>query len=275
MKERLDVLLVRQGLAESREKAKAVIMAGCVYVNDQKEDKAGAMFDESKVQLEVRGNTLKYVSRGGLKLEKAMNHFDLSLDGKVCMDIGASTGGFTDCMLQNGAVKVYSVDVGHGQLAWKLRNDERVICMEKTNFRYMVRDDIQDDLDFASVDVSFISLTKILGPAYNLLKTGGQMVCLIKPQFEAGKEKVGKKGVVRDPEVHIEVIEKVLDFAASIGFEIKNLEFSPIRGPEGNIEYLVHIYKCENPEEITEIPHEKYAKIIHETVENAHKTLDI
>ena len=169
MKTRLDVILVSRGLAQSREKAKAIIMSGCVYVNDQKEDKAGSMFDETKVQLEVRGNTLRYVSRGGLKLEKAMNHFDISLENKICMDIGASTGGFTDCMLQNGAVKVYSVDVGHGQLAWKLRNDVRVVCMEKTNFRYMVRDDIQDDLDFASVDVSFISLTKILGPAYQLL----------------------------------------------------------------------------------------------------------
>ena len=275
MKERLDVLLVRQGLAESREKAKAVIMSGCVYVNDQKEDKAGAMFDESKVQLEVRGNTLRYVSRGGLKLEKAMSHFDISLEGKICMDIGASTGGFTDCMLQNGAVKVYSVDVGHGQLAWKLRNDERVVCMEKTNFRYMVRDDIQDDLDFASVDVSFISLTKILGPAYQLLKPEAQMVCLIKPQFEAGKEKVGKKGVVRDSAVHKEVIETVMDFAVSLGFEIRNLEFSPIRGPEGNIEYLLHIYKAIQPIS-DEIPaHEKYAELIQATVENAHKTLDV
>lgn len=275
MKERLDVLLVRQGLAESREKAKAIIMSGCVYVNNQKEDKAGSMFDETKVQLEVRGNTLRYVSRGGLKLEKAMNHFDISLENKICMDIGASTGGFTDCMLQNGAIKVYSVDVGHGQLAWKLRNDERVVCMEKTNFRYMVRDDIQDDLDFASVDVSFISLTKILGPAYQLLKPKAHMVCLIKPQFEAGKEKVGKKGVVREPAVHKEVIESVMDFAVSIGFEIKNLEFSPIRGPEGNIEYLLHIYKTEEfvTEEIT--AHEKYAQLIRETVENAHETLDV
>lgn len=275
MKERLDVLLVRQGFAESREKAKAIIMSGCVYVNDQKEDKAGSMFDETKVQLEVRGNTLRYVSRGGLKLEKAMNQFDISLENKICMDIGASTGGFTDCMLQNGAIKVYSVDVGHGQLAWKLRNDERVVCMEKTNFRYMVRDDIQDDLDFASVDVSFISLTKILGPAYQLLKPHAQMVCLIKPQFEAGKEKVGKKGVVREPAVHKEVIESVMDFAVSIGFEIKNLEFSPIRGPEGNIEYLLHIYKTETSV-LEEIPaHEKYAVLIRKTVENAHKTLDI
>lgn len=276
MKERLDVLLVRRGLAESREKAKAVIMAGCVYVNDQKEDKAGAMFDETKISnLEVRGNTLPYVSRGGLKLAKAMKQFDISLEGKVCMDIGASTGGFTDCMLQNGAVKVYSVDVGHGQLAWKLRNDERVVCMEKTNFRYMVRDDIQDDLDFASVDVSFISLTKILEPAYNLLKTDAQMVCLIKPQFEAGKEKVGKKGVVRDPAVHVEVIEMVMDYAVSIGFEILNLDYSPIRGPEGNIEYLLHIYKTSDTKEHDQLPHEEYAQLIAQTVENAHKTLDI
>ena len=276
MKERLDVLLVRRGLAESREKAKAVIMAGCVYVNDQKEDKAGAMFDETKISnLEVRGNTLPYVSRGGLKLAKAMKQFDISLEGKVCMDIGASTGGFTDCMLQNGAVKVYSVDVGHGQLAWKLRNDERVVCMEKTNFRYMVREDIQDDLDFASVDVSFISLTKILGPAYNLLKTDAQMVCLIKPQFEAGKENVGKKGVVREPSVHREVIEMVMDYAVSIGFEILHLDFSPIRGPEGNIEYLLHIYKASEPREHERLPHEEYSQLIAQTVENAHKTLDI
>ncbi len=276
MKERLDVLLVRRGLAESREKAKAVIMAGCVYVNDQKEDKAGAMFDETKISnLEVRGNTLPYVSRGGLKLAKAMKQFDISLEGKVCMDIGASTGGFTDCMLQNCAVKVYSVDVGHGQLAWKLRNDERVVCMEKTNFRYMVREDIQDDLDFASVDVSFISLTKILGPAYNLLKTDAQMVCLIKPQFEAGKEKVGKKGVVREPSVHREVIEMVMDYAVSIGFEILHLDFSPIRGPEGNIEYLLHIYKASEPREHERLPHEEYSQLIAQTVENAHKTLDI
>lgn len=234
------------------------------------------MFDETKISnLEVRGNTLPYVSRGGLKLAKAMKQFDISLEGKVCMDIGASTGGFTDCMLQNGAVKVYSVDVGHGQLAWKLRNDERVVCMEKTNFRYMVREDIQDDLDFASVDVSFISLTKILGPAYNLLKTDAQMVCLIKPQFEAGKEKVGKKGVVREPSVHREVIEMVMDYAVSIGFEILHLDFSPIRGPEGNIEYLLHIYKASEPREHERLPHEEYSQLIAQTVENAHKTLDI
>lgn len=245
MKERLDVILVEQGYAPSREKAKAIIMAGNVFIDGQREDKAGSTFDLTKVKLEVRGSSLKYVSRGGLKLEKAMNQFDLSLEGSVCMDIGASTGGFTDCMLQNGAVKVYSVDVGHGQLDWKLRSDERVVCMEKTNFRYMVREDIQDDLDFASVDVSFISLTKILLPARKLLKDGGKMVCLIKPQFEAGKDKVGKKGVVREKSVHQEVIRKVMDFADSIGFDILDLEYSPIKGPEGNIEYLIFIRKNE------------------------------
>ena len=243
MKERLDVILVNQGHAPSREKAKAIIMSGNVYVNGQKEDKAGAQFDESKIQLEVRGSQLKYVSRGGLKLEKAMESWDISLENKICMDIGASTGGFTDCMLQNGASKVYSVDVGHGQLAWKLRNDERVVCMEKTNFRYMVPADIEDKLDFASVDVSFISLTKILIPARNLLQDNGQMVCLIKPQFEAGRDKVGKKGVVRERKVHEEVVCKVLDFADNIGFDLLHLEFSPIKGPEGNIEYLMHIQK--------------------------------
>lgn len=249
MKERLDVILVNQGYAPSREKAKAIIMSGNVYVNGQKEDKAGTSFDVSKIQLEVRGSSLKYVSRGGLKLEKAMEQWGFQLDGCVCMDIGASTGGFTDCMLQNGAEKVYSVDVGHGQLAWKLRNDERVVCMEQTNFRYMVREDIQDDLDFASVDVSFISLTKILIPARNLLKEGGQMVCLIKPQFEAGRDKVGKNGVVREPEIHEEVIRKIIDYADSIGFTVLHLEFSPIKGPEGNIEYLLHIRKDAEPED--------------------------
>ncbi|MBR2949908.1 MAG: TlyA family RNA methyltransferase [Lachnospiraceae bacterium] len=243
MKERLDVLLVKQGLAESREKAKAVIMSGNVFVSGQREDKAGAMFDETKVQIEVKGASLKYVSRGGLKLEKAMETFPITLDDTVCMDIGASTGGFTDCMLQNGAKKVYSVDVGHGQLAWKLRNDDRVVCMEKTNFRYMVPADIADRLDFASVDVSFISLTKILIPARNLLKDDGQMVCLIKPQFEAGKDKVGKKGVVREESVHREVIAKILDFAQLVGFDVLGLTYSPIKGPEGNIEYLVYIQK--------------------------------
>lgn len=252
MKQRLDVLLVEQGYAQSREKAKAVIMSGMVYVNGQKEDKAGSVFDPTKIQLEVRGNSLKYVSRGGLKLEKAMQKWGFALEDMVCMDIGASTGGFTDCMLQNGARKVYSVDVGYGQLAWKLRNDERVVCMEKTNFRYLTRDDIEDDLDFASVDVSFISLTKILIPARKLLKVGGQMVCLIKPQFEAGREKVGKNGVVRDKDTHQEVIGKIVDYADSIGFSVKNLTFSPIKGPEGNIEYLIHLVKEKETEETIE-----------------------
>lgn len=250
MKERLDVLLVKQGLAESREKAKAIIMAGEVFVQGQREDKAGAMFDETKVQITVKGSSLKYVSRGGLKLEKAMANFPIVLTDRVCMDIGASTGGFTDCMLQNGARKVYSVDVGHGQLAWKLRQDERVVCMEKTNFRYLTRDQIADDLDFASVDVSFISLTKILLPAWRLLKTGGQMVCLIKPQFEAGREKVGKKGVVRERSVHREVIAKIMDFADLVQFEVLGLTWSPIKGPEGNIEYLIFLQK----KDCTDIP---------------------
>ena len=243
MKERLDVLLVSGGYAESREKAKAIIMSGQVFIDGQREDKAGSMFDPEKIHIEVKGNVLKYVSRGGLKLEKAMEQFDLSLQDKVCMDIGASTGGFTDCMLQNGAVKVFSVDVGHGQLAWKLRSDPRVVCMEKTNFRYVTMEQIGEPLDFASCDVSFISLTKILIPARNLLKDNGQMVCLIKPQFEAGKDKVGKKGVVREPEIHMDVVEKILDFADMIGFDILHLDFSPIKGPEGNIEYLVHLQK--------------------------------
>lgn len=242
MKERLDILLVKRNLAPSREKAKAMIMAGNVFVDNQREDKAGSAF-ENTVSIEIHGNTLKYVSRGGLKLEKAMSHFGLNLDGKICMDIGASTGGFTDCMLQNGAGKVYAVDVGYGQFAWKLRQDERVVCMEKTNIRYVMPEDIADKLDFASVDVSFISLTKVLGPARDLLKDGGEMVCLIKPQFEAGREKVGKKGVVRDKAVHLEVIEKVLAFARDTGFGVLHLEYSPIKGPEGNIEYLMHIQK--------------------------------
>ncbi len=247
MKERLDVLLVKQGLAQSREKAKALIMAGDVFVDGQREDKAGTLFEETKARIEVRSAGLKYVSRGGLKLEKAMECFPICLDGKICMDIGASTGGFTDCMLQNGAKKVYSVDVGHGQLAWKLRNDERVVCMEKTNFRYVKPEDIPDRLDFASVDVSFISLTRILLPARNLLQPAGEMVCLIKPQFEAGREKVGKKGVVRDPYVHGEVIQKVMDFADLMGFLILGLTWSPVKGPEGNIEYLIHLRR-EEPE---------------------------
>lgn len=242
MKERLDVLLVQRGLAPSREKAKTMIMEGNVFVAGQREDKAGSVFDD-KAKIEVRGNTLKYVSRGGLKLEKAIENFEINLQNKICMDIGASTGGFTDCMLQNGADKVYAVDVGYGQFAWSLRQDSRVVCMEKTNIRYVQPADIDDVLDFASVDVSFISLEKVLPAAKDLLSPQGEMVCLIKPQFEAGREKVGKKGVVRDPKVHREVIEEVLAFAQEIGFSILNLEFSPIKGPEGNIEYLVHISK--------------------------------
>ena len=253
MKERLDVLLVKRNLAESREKAKAIIMSGIVYVDGQKEDKAGTSFEDT-VNIEVRGSTLPYVSRGGLKLEKAVNNFGLQLAGKTCMDVGASTGGFTDCMLQNGAVKVYSVDVGHGQLDWKLRNDPRVVCMEKTNIRYVKPEDIKDQLDFASIDVSFISLTKMLGPVKELLKEDGQVVCLIKPQFEAGREKVGKKGVVREKSVHLEVIQMVISFAASIGFQILNLEFSPIKGPEGNIEYLLYLQKGQNGENSAVVP---------------------
>lgn len=266
MKERLDVLLVNRGLAPSREKAKAMIMEGNVFVDQQREDKAGASFDV-EAKIEVRGNTLKYVSRGGLKLEKAMTHFGITLDGKVCMDIGASTGGFTDCMLQNGAVKVYAVDVGYGQFAWKLRQDERVVCMEKTNIRYVTPEDIADRLDFASVDVSFISLTKVLGPARALLTDNGEMVCLIKPQFEAGREKVGKKGVVRDKAVHEEVIEKVISFAMEVGFEVLNLEYSPIKGPEGNIEYLVYIKKADEGRKEENVD-------IHAVVEAAHGELD-
>ncbi len=268
-KERLDVLLVNRGLAPSREKAKTLIMAGDVFVNGQREDKPGTTFEESKItSLEVRGDTLPYVSRGGLKLEKAVNNFGFSLQDKVCMDIGASTGGFTDCMLQNGAKKVYSVDVGHGQLDWKLRSDERVVCMEKTNFRYMVRDDIEDDLDFASCDVSFISLTKILLPARRLLKDNGEMVCLIKPQFEAGKDKVGKKGVVRDPKVHEEVVHRIMDFVNLVGFEVLHLEYSPIKGPEGNIEYLIHIRKDpDKNEQVAELSEAEGEKQLKEIVE--------
>lgn len=242
MKERLDILLVKRGLAPSREKAKAIIMSGIVFVDNVREDKAGTSFDE-KVNIEVRGKTLKYVSRGGLKLEKAMDKFGVKIEGKICMDVGASTGGFTDCMLQNGAVKVYSVDVGHGQLAWKLLQDERVICMDRTNIRYVTPEDIEDIIDFASIDVSFISLTKVLLPVKELLRDDGQIVCLIKPQFEAGRENVGKKGVVRDKKIHIQVIEKVIEYAKSIGFCILNLDFSPVKGPEGNIEYLLYLHK--------------------------------
>ena len=239
---RLDQYLCQNGLVQSRERAKALIMSGIVFVDEQKVDKAGEMINPD-AKVEVRGHDIGYVSRGGLKLEKAMQVFPMRPDGKVCMDIGASTGGFTDCMLQNGAVKVYSIDVGHGQLDWKLRNDERVVCMERTNIRYVVTEDIQELSQFTSIDVSFISLTKVLLPVRNLLTEDGEVVCLIKPQFEAGREKVGKKGVVRDKSVHEEVIDKVISFALSIGFSVLHLEYSPIKGPEGNIEYLVHLKK--------------------------------
>ena len=241
-KERLDILLVNRNLAPSREKAKAIIMAGIVYVNGQKEDKPGAAFDMT-ADIQVRGSTLPYVSRGGLKLEKAVDCFGVELEGKICMDVGASTGGFTDCMLQNGAKKVYAVDVGHGQLDWKLRNDKRVVCMERTNIRYVTRDDVEDRMDFASIDVSFISLTKVLGPVKELLTESGRIVALIKPQFEAGREKVGKKGVVREKSTHLEVIQKIMDYGMELGFEILNLEYSPVKGPEGNIEYLIYLQK--------------------------------
>ena len=268
-KERLDVLLVKKGLASSREKAKAIIMSGIVFVDGQREDKAGSTFDE-KQEIIVKGKTLKYVSRGGLKLEKAMKNFDIVLKDKVCMDVGASTGGFTDCMLQNGAVKVYSVDVGHGQLDWKLRNDERVVCMERTNMRYMTEDDIDEKASFVSIDVSFISLTKILPAVYRILNTGGEVVALIKPQFEAGREKVGKKGVVRDPAVHLEVIEKVIAYASTIAMEPCHLSFSPIKGPEGNIEYLLHLKK--KPE--GEVIQSSLEVIPEAVVQEAHSQLD-
>lgn len=295
MKERLDVILVRQGYAPSREKAKALLMAGNVFVDNQREDKAGTLFDESKIQIEVKGRQIPYVSRGGLKLERAIGQFPITLQDKICMDIGASTGGFTDCMLQNGAGKVYAIDVGHGQLDWKLRNDGRVVCMEKTNFRYVTDADIREPIDFASVDVSFISLTKILIPARKLLRQGGEMVCLIKPQFEAGRDKVGKKGVVRDKKVHAEVIRRIVDYADMIGFSVKGLTYSPIKGPEGNIEYLMWLEKrAEIPVEIVDMSEkeaidalltltgtgggvsrkEEYETRIEELVEEAHGALD-
>lgn len=268
MKERLDVLLVNRKMAESREKAKAIIMSGIVYVNGQKEDKAGSMFD-IYAGIEIKGSTLKYVSRGGLKLEKAMENFPITLENKVCMDVGSSTGGFTDCMLMNGAVKVYAVDVGHGQLAWKLRQDERVVVMEKTNIRYVTPDNIEELVDFSSIDVSFISLTKVLLPVKNLLTESGEIVCLIKPQFEAGRDKVGKKGVVRDINVHKDVVRMVLDYAMSIGFDVAGLDYSPIKGPEGNIEYLAYLKKTgkEQGEMICETD-------IDYTVSESHKILN-
>ena len=266
MKERLDILLVNKGLAPSREKAKAMIMEGNVFVDNNREDKAGSTFDVN-ASIEVKGNTLKYVSRGGLKLEKAMTHFGITLEGKVCMDIGASTGGFTDCMLQNGAVKVYAVDVGYGQFAWKLRQDERVVCMEKTNIRYVTPEDIGEPVDFSSIDVSFISLTKVLGPVKEILSPGGEVVALIKPQFEAGRDRIGKKGVIHDPKVHEDVLREIVEFAPSIGWQVQQLDYSPIKGPEGNIEFLGKItVRTHETEPVT-------PEIIHELVKKAHQEL--
>ena len=253
MKIRLDQYLCQNGYAQSRERAKALIMSGIVFVNEQKVDKAGEMIAED-AKVEVRGHDIGYVSRGGLKLEKAMQVFPMRPDGKVCMDIGASTGGFTDCMLQNGATKVYAVDVGYGQLDWKLRSDERVVCMERTNARYLDRDQIPDELDFASIDVSFISLKLILPAVHRVLKEGGHVACLIKPQFEAGREKVGKKGVVRDPAVHLEVLEHFLTHAKESHFTVLGITYSPIRGPEGNIEYLGYLKKCDEPDGSFDLP---------------------
>lgn len=269
MKERLDILLVKRNLAPSREKAKAMIMEGNVFVNNQREDKAGSSFDEN-VPIEIHGTTLKYVSRGGLKLEKAMNEFDLNLDGDICMDIGASTGGFTDCMLQNGVKYVYAIDVGTNQLAWSLRQDERVCSMEKTNIRYVTPDDIGELVDFVSIDVAFISLTKVLEPVKALMKENAQIVCLIKPQFEAGREQVGKKGVVREPRVHEEVIQMVMNYALSLGFHILGIDHSPIRGPEGNIEYLLYM-ENDNREPVT--IDEKQKEAVKELVAHAHEVL--
>lgn len=280
-KERLDVLLVKRGLAESREKAKAIIMTGNVFVEEQREDKAGSTFAED-AQIRIKGTPMKYVSRGGYKLEKAMELWHVPLQNKLCMDVGSSTGGFTDCMLQNGAVKVYAIDVGTNQLAWKLRQDERVVSMEKTNIRYVTPEDIADPIDFSSIDVAFISLTKVLIPVWNLLKNGGRVVCLVKPQFEAGREKVGKKGVVRDKKVHEEVVCHIMTYALSMGFEILGLSYSPIKGPEGNIEYLLYIEKPQDAQALTEIAEEadqkaeeqfeqQYLALAKETVEAAHE----
>ncbi len=266
MKERLDILLVKKGLAGSREKAKAIIMSGIVYVDGQKEDKAGSLFNDEKL-IELRGSTLKYVSRGGLKLEKAMQEFDIKLDNKICMDVGSSTGGFTDCMLLNGAKKVYAVDVGHGQLDWKLRNDERVVCLERTNIRYVTHEQVPDNIEFSSIDVSFISLSKVLPAVKMFLSNDASVVALIKPQFEAGREKVGKKGVVRDKSVHVEVIKNVYSYAKDNGFVITNLTFSPIKGPEGNIEYLCKMIISDDESLILE-------DNIVNVVENAHKELN-
>ena len=268
MKERLDTALVNKGLAESREKAKAYIMEGIVYVNGQKALKAGDKAGDGDF-LEIRGSTLKYVSRGGLKLEKAIDVFNLDLTDKVCVDIGASTGGFTDCMLQNGAQRVFAFDVGYGQLAWSLRNDPRVVNFERTNIRYLTEEHLPDPVDFISIDVSFISLALILPVAWRFLRDSGEVVALIKPQFEAGRDKVGKKGVVRDPKIHEEVIHNVLNCMVSIGFSVKGISFSPVKGPEGNIEYLLYAEKTGMPVETPDLSDDAIQKL----VEEAHRTL--
>jgi len=272
-KKRLDVLLFERGMAESREKAKTTVMSGIVYVNGQKEDKAGASFpDDDTTVIEIRGKTLRYVSRGGLKLEKAIREFGVDPSGLTCMDIGASTGGFTDCMLQNGASKVFAVDVGHGQLAWKLRNDERVICMEKTNIRYITPELLNGGkIAFASVDVSFISLDKVLPPVLAVLEDDASMICLIKPQFEAGREEVGKKGVVRDRKVHESVILKTATLVRELGFTIAGLTYSPIRGPEGNIEYLIYIRRNVPEGTVRECFDENF---VHALVNESHEKLE-
>jgi len=273
-KERLDVLLVKRNLAESREKAKAYIMAGNVFVDGVREDKAGSSFEET-VQIEVKGLAMKYVSRGGFKLEKAVEQFGVKLEGKTCMDVGSSTGGFTDCMLQNGAVKVFAIDVGTNQLAWKLRTDERVVSMEKTNIRYVTSEDIGQLVEFVSIDVAFISLSKVLGPVYELMAEQAEIVCLIKPQFEAGREKVGKKGVVRDKNVHEEVVVAVTSFAAATGFELLRLDYSPIKGPEGNIEYLLYARKNAKAEEaVRNDALQGILACVTEVVDAAHGDLD-
>lgn len=263
-KERLDVILVNKQLFESREKAKRAIMAGTVFVDGERVDKAGFLCDPDS-SITVKHNPIPYVSRGGLKLEKALSVFSIKLEGLICVDVGASTGGFTDVMLKNGARKVYSVDVGYGQLAWSLRNDPRVICMERTNFRYVKPEDIGEPVDFGSVDVSFISLRLILPPLKAVLKEDARAICLIKPQFEAGREKVGKKGVVRDPAIHEEVIIGIINSARSLGFVVEGLSWSPIKGPEGNIEYLLYLSYRKTDEE-PEIN-------VKEIVSNAHREL--
>lgn len=283
-KERLDILLVKRGLAQSREKAKAVIMTGNVFVGGQREDKAGSTFPENAA-IEVRGTPMKYVSRGGYKLEKAMELWQISLENRICMDVGSSTGGFTDCMLQNGALRVYAIDVGTNQLAWKLRQDERVVSMEKTNIRYVTHDDVPEEIAFSSIDVAFISLTKVLPAVWNLLAGGGTVVCLVKPQFEAGREKVGKKGVVRDKGVHKDVLCRIMTFVLAMGFCIRDLSFSPIKGPEGNIEYLLYLEKPQESGDIETVSGEqmseagkvcsgKYSGLAEEIVAAAHDKLD-